>query len=122
MDLPMTAIIATRTMLRNRPDGTQTTLTVNIGAPAPTPAGSVLQGWYCPLQFQGFPALEDCAWSGSGSDSAEALISALIIPGKLLRLLSYAREINFSGLPTFGFPESLPLPNLGLPVPTSAAL
>ena len=110
MDLVMTPVIATRDMIRSRPDGAQTTITVQIGTPAPMPPGSAFNGWYCPLQFQGLPF--PVVLSGMHDDSLGALIHALVLPFAILTAMPFANELNYSGLPTFGFPEIPPLPPL----------
>ena len=110
MTLVMTPVIATREMIRSRPDGVQTTITVQIGTPAPTPPGSVYNGWYCPVQFQGLPF--QTVFFGMGDDSAQALIHALTLPFPILTAMPFANELNYSCAPTFGFPEMPPLPPL----------
>lgn len=107
MNYPMSPVIATRVMTRTRqPDGVQTTITVQIGAPVQTPANDPSGGWYATMQFSADPNGQ--VYISYGEDSVQALVGALYLPGVLLAALPYAGEIDLSLSPTFGFP-TMPL-------------
>lgn len=108
MNYPMSTVIASRVMTRTRqPDGVQITITVEIGMPVQTPADDPCGGWYATMRYSIDPDGE--VYVCYGDDSVQALIHALVMPGVLLPVFPYAHEIDFSLLPTFGFP--LPPPN-----------
>jgi len=103
MDYPMTPVIAARLMKRTRADGIVSDVIVEIGTPLPVPAGSPIGGWYCTLRFVGVPIPD--IYTFYGEDAVQALASTLVAPGVFLRALPFANEIDFSPLPTFGFPQ-----------------
>ena len=111
MNYPMSTVIASRVMTRTRqPDGVQITITVEIGMPVQTPADDPCGGWYATMRYSIDP--DNRVWVVYGEDSVQALTLALVRPGVLLPVFPYANEIDYSVMPTFGFPLPPPLPTV----------
>ncbi len=101
----MTEVIATRDLIRIRPDGVSVTITVEIGRPEKTPDDFIeLHGpWYATMRIIGTSEEPEVMWAG-GDSSVEALMFAMFMPGVILRALPYADEFEFAQAANFLFP------------------
>jgi hypothetical protein len=99
----MTPVIATAQMTRTRPDGSKTTITVEVGAALPMPPETGISGYYSTARILGIQMDDHVDWS-NGVDSAQAVSLSLCWPGAILSELPFAQEIDLSVVPNFGFP------------------
>lgn len=98
----MGLVIATKKMLRVRPDGVEDFVTIEVGMPQEHLGSAGRSLWTCTLRISGAPQ----ALTAPGQSSLEAIINATYLAAQVLKRLPFASEIDMSLLPNFGLPVS----------------
>ena len=106
-------------MTRTFPDGTKTTITIEIGKPELTPEGDKRDKWFATSRIHGIKQEPEVIYHFSQS-SLDALASALAFQGIFLSGLPFAHEIDFAQGHNFLLPV-IPTPQIIARVNDNAA-
>ena len=115
----MNEIIGRRDMTRTFPDGTKTTITIEIGKPELTPEGDKRGKWFATSRIHGIKQEPEVIYHFSQS-SLDALAFALGFQGIFLSGLPFAHEIDFAQGHNFLLPV-IPTPEIIARVNDNAA-
>ena len=101
---PQFQSFVTRPMIHTLPDGTSTTLFVDIGLPylIPPDDPATVSDWGCQYRTRGFA--RDEFHTVFGVDGVHALYQALSLAGVRIAAQPESLSLDFGGVPNFGFP------------------
>jgi len=106
----MKEIIGRRDMTRTFPDGTKTTISIEIGKPERTPEGDKRGKWFATSRILGINEEPETIFHYSLS-SLDALSAALSFQGTFLSGLPFAHEIEYAQGHNFLLPV-VPIPQV----------
>jgi hypothetical protein len=106
----MNMIIGTREMIRIRPDGSKSTIVLEIGKPEPLLEGDKRGKWFSTSRITGISENPKTTYHYSQS-SLDALVFALAFQGLFLSGLPYAHEIEYAMGHNFLLPV-VPIPSV----------